>query len=299
MPDIPRILCPIDFSDASATTIDHAVVIAGWYDSAVIGLHVYTPMFLPVAATEVGGIPTEPNLDQMLAELRTKTTEAFSGATRAGLAIEAMVEIGTPATCIVDTAARRQASLVVIGTHGASGFQRLMLGSVTEKVVRRAPCPVLTIPPRTHATSRLPFKHVLCGVDFSQPSIAALHYAFSLAQEGDADLTIMHVFEWPEKDEAPYRGTFDMAAYRQEVEVQARGKLTGLVPEEIRQWCTPHLRFAHGKPYREILSTAVEDNADIIVIGVHGHNVVDRMLFGSTTNQVIRQATCPVLSLRE
>ena len=75
-------------------------------------------------------------------------------------------------------------------------------------------------------------------------------------------------------------------------------KLEGLVPESIRDWCRPTTRVAHGKAYREILGTATEDSADLIVMGVHGRNALDLMLFGSTTNQVVRRATCPVLSVR-
>ena len=85
----------------------------------------------------------------------------------------------------------------MIGTHGAGGFEHLVLGSAAEKVLRKATCPVLTVPPHARATSKLPFKRILCPVDFSDSSRAALDFAFSLAQEGDAELTILHVFEWP------------------------------------------------------------------------------------------------------
>jgi nucleotide-binding universal stress UspA family protein len=298
MPEITRILCPVDFSDASEHAIEHAVMIAGWYRARITGLHVYTPMWLPVAATELGGIPTALNLESTLEKLRNETAAAFTRARAAGIEVEALVEVGTPTPCIVQTAAQQRASLVVIGTHGASGFEHLVLGSVTEKVLRKAPCPVLTVPPRAQVTSTLPFKRVLCAIDFSESSIAALEYAFSLAQEGDADLTLLHVFEWPTESEAPYTGTFDMARYRRDVEQQATEQLSKLVPDSVRTWCTPHTRFGHGKAYREILSVGAQESADIIVMGVHGRNVIDRMLFGSTTHQVIRHATCPVLTLR-
>ena len=75
---------------------------------------------------------------------------------------------------ILDRAASLPADLIVMGTHGAGGFQHLVLGSVTEKVLRQAACPVLTVPPRAQATSRLPFSRLLCAVDFSDVSLAAL-----------------------------------------------------------------------------------------------------------------------------
>ena len=105
-------------------------------------------------ATELGGIPTKPDLESLLTKLRGDTLNAFSRAAAAGIDVDALVEVGTPATCIVETATRAHASLVVMGTHGASGFEHLVLGSVTEKVVRKAPCPVLTVPPRAQATSK-------------------------------------------------------------------------------------------------------------------------------------------------
>ena len=85
--------------------------------------------------------------------------------------------MGQPAPAILDCAVRLPADLIVMGTHGAGGFERFVLGSVAEKVLRRAACPVLTVPSRAHATSVLPFKRVVCAVDFSDSSLTALHYA--------------------------------------------------------------------------------------------------------------------------
>jgi nucleotide-binding universal stress UspA family protein len=84
----------------------------------------------------------------------------------AGLQTSTFVEVGNPAARILEHAASLPADLVVLGTHGRSGFERLMLGSVTEKVLRKAGCPVLTVPPPTAATSKLPFKQLLCPAGF-------------------------------------------------------------------------------------------------------------------------------------
>jgi nucleotide-binding universal stress UspA family protein len=125
--------------------------------------------------------------------------------------------------------------------------------------------------------------------------MAALDFAFSLAQEGEAELTLLHVFEWPAEVTSAF---FNMAAYREEVERDASARLQILIPPSVSDWCRPATRVVHGKAYREILGAATEDSADLIVMGVHGRNALDLMLFGSTTNQVIRRATCPVLTLR-
>jgi universal stress protein A len=87
--------------------------------------------------------------------------------------------------------------------------------------------------------------------------------------------------------------------YVRESEQETTRRMQELVPDSMREWFRPTTRLAHGKAYREILATATEDRSDLIVIGVHGRNALDMMLFGSTTNQVVRRATCPVLTLRD
>ena len=209
-----------------------------------------------------------------------------------------LIDSGHAATAILALASALPADPIVIGTHGIGGFEHLLLGSVTEKVLRKAACPVLTVPPRARMTSRLPFKRLLCPVDFSEPSLAALELALSFAQEGDADLTILHVFERSADEEPLANRPIVAPEYLREVEAEFTARLHALVPQNVGDACRPQARTAHGKPYREILGIATEDQADLIVMGVHGRNALDLMLFGSTTNQVVRRATCPVLTLR-
>jgi nucleotide-binding universal stress UspA family protein len=83
------------------------------------------------------------------------------------------------------------------------------------------------------------------------------------------------------------------------VERRTLDRLSGLIPEGVRTWCEPETKLSYGKPYRRIVELAERDRADLIVIGVHGRNALDLMLFGSTTNQVVRHAPCPVLTLRD
>lgn len=299
MIEIKRILCPVDFSDASRHAIEHAVVIAGWYKSRITALYVHNPIFLPSAGLELAGYRGDSELEDAGFKQAQGELAAFvQPAVAAGVGVDERIESGPPAAEIIDLAAALPADLLVIGTHGAGGFEHLILGSVTEKVLRRAGCPVLTVPPRVRTTSRLPFKRLLCPIDFSDPSLAALQFAFSLAQESDAELTILHVLEWPIEEEPLVTRPFTVPEYRRYREEDATARLEQLVPSEVRDWCRPITRLGHGKAYREILGIATEDSADLIVMGVHGRNALDLMLFGSTTNQVVRRATCPVLTLR-
>jgi nucleotide-binding universal stress UspA family protein len=174
----------------------------------------------------------------------------------------------------------------------------MMVGSVTEKVLRKAPCPVLTVPPRVYATSQLPFNRLLCPVDFSEASVAATRVAIALAEEADGKIVLMHVLEGPEEDEPRANRPFSVPEYRHLREQEAGAQLAALIPSNARQWCEPAGRLAHGKPYREILKIADAEAIDLIVMGVHGRNPIDLALFGSTTNHVVRRARCPVLTLR-
>jgi nucleotide-binding universal stress UspA family protein len=199
MVEIRRILCPIDFSDYSRHALDHAVAIARWYESTITVMHVFSAV--PVAAYAPGApgfesiALTGADRDQLLVEMkRFIDTESTPG-----IPIEAIIGEGSTAGEILMQAAHLNADLLIMGTHGRSGFERLLLGSITEKVLRKATCPVLTVPRRhpdaVPATPAL-FKRILCPVDFSDCSMQALNYAMSLAQEADAHLTVVHVMTY-------------------------------------------------------------------------------------------------------
>ena len=295
MLEIRRILCPVDLSDVSRHTVDHAVLVARRYDATITALHVCNPLAVSSADFTLAGIAVPPALtDEDVKGVRERVLACFASA--GPLDVEVVVESGPPANRILTRAGALPADLIVIGTHGAGGFEHLVLGSVAEKVLRKAACPVLTVPHHARTTSRMPFKRLLCPVDFSESSLAALEFAFSLAQEGDAELTILHIFD--AGDEPLTDRPINVPEYRRQLEHDLTVKLDALVPDSVRSWCRPVTRTAHGKAYREILGIATEENCDLIVMGVHGRNALDLMLFGSTTNQVVRRATCPVLTLR-
>jgi len=294
--EIRRILCPVDLSDGSRHSVRHAALLARWYDAKISALHVWNPRV--VASADFAFVGTAPSAMLASKELNDVRRQIV-GCLGAGgaLDVEVLIHGGQPPNQILETAAALPADMIVIGTYGAGGFEHLMLGSVTEKVLRQATCAVLTVPPHARGASRLPYRRVLCHVDFSESSLAALEFAFSLAQESDAELTILHVFEWPADGDPLVNRSFSAPEYLRERECDGPIRLEALVPEATRDWCRPTTRIAHGKPYRVILGVAIEDSADLIVMGVHG-NALDLMLFGSTTNQVVRRATCPVLTLR-
>ena len=301
---ITRVLFPTDLSETSAHAAQLAVVVAGYYKAGITALHVVSPilMAVPGLATSIRGESIEKSgMDR----LRNDVTGQFSGASLDKGRLEVLIDVGQPASRILERAASLPADLIVMGTHGTSGFEHLVLGSETEKVLRKARCPVLTVPPRAQATSRLPFRRVLCAMDFSDSSLAGLRFAVSVAQESDATLTLLHVLEWPWEEppppmieELPFEQGFALSEFRRYSEESAKKRLESLVPDSIPA-SRIVTRLRNGKPYVQILHVAAEEHTDLIVIGVHGRNPLDLALFGSTTNQVVRRATCPVLTLRQ
>ena len=297
MIEIRRILCPVDFSDHSRRALDQAIAIARWYESTVTVLHVFSPA--PVVEFDPG--PVVYDRDQLLAD--TKAFAEKEGAP--GITIEALVREGNTPTEILEQATGMQADLLVIGTHGRSGFERLLLGSIAEKVLRKVSCPVMTVPrrlPDAAPAGPVLYKRILCPVDFSESSLRALKYATSMAQEADGQLTLLHVVAHE------FENAADMASMVSDAGITV-GSFVKQREEALRQrlqeavatapeFCSVESLITHGKPWREVLRIAAERQSDLIVMGVQGRGAADLLFFGSTTQHVVREASCPVLTLR-
>lgn len=297
MIELTRILCPVDLSVPSRRALDHAVAIARWYGASITVLRVIPPI-VPVVSYAgelhyTAPVIAGPDLER----LRAATAE-FAAREAGGPPMETIVVEGDIPGEIVEQARSLPAGLVVMGTHGHRGFERLMLGSVTERVLRSAPCPVLTVPPAApDAVPAAPglFKHILCGVDFSPASMRALAFAASLAKEADARLIVAHAVEhiapWPLPAGAP-----DVEWLENNACDAARTALTEAIPGDVREFAQVDEVVISGKPYKVLLEIAESRRADLIVVGAHGGGS-GLLHFGSTTNQLVRAAACPVLTL--
>jgi nucleotide-binding universal stress UspA family protein len=206
---------------------------------------------------------------------------------------------GRPHEVIVGDAASLQADLLVLGTHGHSGFHRLLLGSVTEKAVRTAPCPVLTVPPAlAGASPHVVFRQILCPTDFSPTSQRATQLALDLGRQAGGCVTLLHAVEYLEPEEPCEHVAFDIRDYRARLLEHFRQRLHAQVADDARTWCEVQEVLAINRAYREILDRAAALPADLIVMGAQGHGGLELMLYGSNTQQVVRRATCPVLTVR-
>lgn len=284
-----RILCPVDFSEFSRHAIGHACAIARCYKSSVTAIHVLAiiPYSDPMAAPAL--VFTPEDLDNIGREL-----EHFVSDEAGCRAVQTKVIQGPVVNTIIQEAEALSADLIVMGTHGRGGFEHLMLGSVTERVLRRAPCPVLTVPSRAPdavPTGPVVFRSILCATDFSAASQHGLTLAASLAKNGNARLTLMHVVEPMSVYET--MALEGSAAIFEDARRAGIARLHEIAPSGVDVTEVVTL----GKPHRDILQRAAEDESDLIVVGVHS-GFASRFFLGSTTNHVVREASCSVLSVR-
>jgi nucleotide-binding universal stress UspA family protein len=192
---IEHILCPVDASEASAHACLLAGSIAQWCGARVTVLYVTEAVYSVVPELLPGA--AEQRYQEADQAMRAWMRQQFATPSRMGVRVDQTLTTGMPAKEILAYATQAPADLIVMGTHGKSGVEHFLLGSVAEKVLRRAPCPVLTVPPGSVATCRLPFIDILCAVDFSDCSLAALEFAMTTALGSGATLTLAHVLEWP------------------------------------------------------------------------------------------------------
>jgi nucleotide-binding universal stress UspA family protein len=293
---IERILCPIDFSDTSHHALAHAAAIARWYEARLSLLYV----FVSLPTVDVPPLVLD---DDDRARLTAQMREFACIVPRDVATDYQVLEAGRVHDAIVREAGAARADMLVVGTHGRSGFQRVFLGSVTEKVMRTVKCPTLIVPPRApdiEPDAPVHFRRILCPIDFSDSSLGALEYAINVAEEADARLTLLHVTEMPAAiTQEPFVADEAFSRIHESAVDEARRRLEELIPEEARSYCEVDTAVVEGRAYQEIVRQAAEKNTDLVVMGVHGRGALDLLLFGSTTHHVIRASTCPVLIVRQ
>jgi nucleotide-binding universal stress UspA family protein len=268
-----RILCPIDFSEASVAAVDEAVALARAGGGEITVLFV-----LPYAAPSRADRPLVP---AGVSEAVTEDVEALLGPARAaGIPVRVCLKTGWPAREILEVVRRTAPDVVVMATHGRGGFKRRVLGSVTAEVLRNAICPVLTIghrPPDPTLPTPARRDVVLCALGLSASSPRTLAHALDLARSTGARLILLHAFG----DDAP-----DIR--------DARRRLRALVAAHERPGDRIEMVVVAGDPARQIQHMAAARRAALVVVGAKG--LSDR-LTGSTADRVIRNAPCAVFTV--
>jgi nucleotide-binding universal stress UspA family protein len=294
--EIKLILCPVDFSEFSIRAYHYALSLAEHYRAQLVAQHIVELSRYPHAEY----VGTQGDYQEFSRALREggeeRLQEFMRKYTHDEVQTELAVHEGVPADSILSFAQERKMDLTVMGTHGRRGFDRLVLGSVTDRVMRTAPCPVLAISKlprdssapgeerrRVHHLSR-----ILFCTDFSEASERALNYAISATAECDAQLTLLHVLE-----EVPGPAKTDEAI----ATAIATQQLDKLIPQEGRKTFKIRRAVRMGKPYMQIIQFVVEAQIDMVTMGVSGRGALDRAVFGSTSYRVMQLGPCPVLAV--
>ena len=289
---LKSILCPVDFSEFSSAAYQHALSLAEYYQARLICLHIVELWKYPFAdyAAHAADYAKFANALNEGGEVQLqKFVQQYSGERTEP---ELVVRQGNASDCTLAFAQKESLEVIVMGTHGRRGFDRLVLGSTTDRVVRKATCPVLVVssPSQSATTIGRDGKHrlsrILYCTDFSHNSEGARVYAISLAAEYGAELTMLHVAE----------GASDLA--RAEAIIAERSQqLDQTIPDTERKKFSVRTLVKFGSAYEEIVRHAKEAHASLIIMTARGGDAVDRAVFGSTTYRVMQLGPCPVLAV--
>jgi len=288
--ELKNILYLTDFSQPSEQALPYAIAMARRYDAKLHSLHVFMPA--PYAGKTPGMAAAGMEAEEEIARKEMQRIESQLS----GLQHQEIVESGLGVWATVDQTIKDFAiNLIVMGTHGRTGPERLLLGSVTEEVFRRAHVPVITIGPgvRNGAHSGGRFRRVLFATDFAPASVAAVPYAVSLAQENEARLLLLHVVRMSDPPNDAAR--FEMSV------AEMIHILYEIVPQDAQLAIPPQVAIEYGNPAERIVHAAKTRGADVIVLGVRSaaeHLGAATHVLRATAHEVVAHASCPVLTVR-
>ncbi|MGB9467243.1 MAG: universal stress protein [Candidatus Acidiferrum sp.] len=284
-----HILFLTDFSGASERAIPFVCEIAKEYGAKVTALHVLVPDVLTYMTPDSPSAAIELQKDSALAEMKQVENQL------AGVPNKVLVLSGKEVWATLESVLREdQVDLIVLGTSGRRGLQKLLLGSTAEEVFRRSPIPVMTIGPSADKTDQrgARWERVVFASDFTPESLRALPYAISFAEENNAQLILLHVIEvWGQRKAGNKQGL---------TVAEAMHQLHEIIPPEAALWCRPETVVEHGEPAARILEVAKQKKANLIVLGIHGarHISVASRLEKSLAHTIVANASCPVLTVR-
>jgi nucleotide-binding universal stress UspA family protein len=272
-----------DLSIASGTALPFAAEFARHYGAKVWGFHLLSPNAYTVPSLILPTAQEDPH--EVAGDLDNQLDKALAGVPHEGI-----IGRGEAWSALSSFILEKNIDLIVMSTHGRTGLGKALLGSVTERVFRHSPCPVLTVGPQAGGRLDQPveIKEMLYATDFSAEARAAAPYAISIAQEHQGRLVLLHVI-------APSRAGDHI--HGGESVSGAMQLLRDLVPPDAELWCKPEHVVEYGFPADRILKVAEEKRAHLIVLGVHEPRGATRFA-RATAYQVVSAARCPVLTVR-
>lgn len=293
---LKRILHPTDFSKIALHAYDEAVALANLHGAVLKLLHVVVIYNYDKSAVDKGLRKLNEAYELLRDELKSQMEEWIENSDLAPEKCSMTVKRGFGAgKLIIDSAKEMGADLIVMGTHGHSPMRNFFLGSVAEKVVRYAPCPVMVLGKMEDAPAR--FKNILLPIDFNESSQEAANVAVYMALKHKAKLHLLHVYQHVVP--SIYQGT-SFTAFTWDQGLRKRGEeaLEKFFEKHAREGVEKVLHLSEGQVDREIISLSKKEAIDLIVMGTSGSTGVYQFLLGSITDKVLRTADVPVMTVR-
>ena len=291
------VLCPVDFSERSERALRYAAAFAGSARGRLSVIYVAHPLLVEAAAA---GVDVSAVTGEIGSELQALVAKVVGDAGAWAPQAETHVATGEPAAHIVKYAAEHAIGLIVMGTHGLTGYRKMVLGSVTERVLRTSTVPVFVVPQMdrdqiaySHGGPVFTMGKVVVPCDFSDRSRADAITGRDIARTFNVPLVLVHVVErisapsqWRQSLDA--RGRIDSARAKTRLDELAAGIGDGAETQTL---------VAVGSPAEEIAAIAAEHNAGLIVVGLSGEGSRSGGRPGSTAYRILSMATAPVLAL--
>lgn len=274
---IRSILFATDLSTAAEKALPYAMEIARRYGATLHVIHAIAPIgypFAPVAAW--------PKLEEEEDRFRLESKRRLELRLH-GLPHETNFRPGQVLPVLQEMIQAKHVDLLILGTHGRTGFDKALMGSVAESIFREATCPVMTVGPRVSTSSRsaAALSRILYATDFSPESLAAAPYAISLCREHRAQLILMNSIEGQSDTRVTLRALRELVPFGTDLRVEPM--------------CVAE-RGPHGQ---KILDVCEAHGADLLVLGAARHSAENYAYFRrSSLYKIVTQATCPVLTVR-
>ena len=296
MDNLRCVLCPVDFSEATAFGINVGESLARRFRVPLTLLHVLPHLPLPLRLPMDLG----PLYEQWDTEAKERLEALAADVRKRGVATTTEITRGGPIHQIIVMEEDRDCDLIVMPTHGRAGLDRLLHGSIAEGVVRVARGPVLTVPPTLEGLEPFDPQRILVATDFSDAAERAFAAAVQLAERYASDLVVAHVFTFQQIGE--HGSEWFLPTFTKEQVEQAIGEVTRRL-EKLAQRAqqlgvAASTDVSQGSsPAREIARLASEEEVDLVVVASHGEGLLKRALLGSTTSKLVRFCPRPLLMI--
>jgi len=282
---IRSIVFATDFSTCSDNAGVYARLLAESFSAELLVTHAF---LLTQAAMEVEQLKARPSKQRE--DLRVRLQQAAQALSSERLQAQPVLLDGHPNEAIPALAEKHAPALLVLGTHGAGRVEHELMGSIAEKILRSTRWPCLTVGPHTPApkAGAQPFARILYATDLNPSTTRAALYALALAEQSGGSVDVLNVI--PEIALEDPEGWEELRRQHQE-------NLQKLIPDQARDFCSPHTYVEPGTAYERIMHHLEQDAIDLLVLGIRKTPFLSLEMRTSGAFRLIANATCPVLTV--